>query len=84
MSCGNPGYKFLVEPHQNYSIAPKPLWMNQSGYTDFVATDARTGNYQSLPWGVFHPLYVSQSMGYYSGQPYVTGPWVRTDGRPRQ
>lgn len=83
MSCGQPGYRFLVDPSQVYTIAPHPLWQNAQGYNNFVATNARTGNYQSLPWGVFNPLFVSQAMGYYSGQPYVTGPWVKTDARKR-
>lgn len=81
MSCGQPGYRFLSDPQQVFTVAPYPLYQNTDGYTSYLATNARTGNYQTLPWGVFHPLYVSQAMGYNSGDPFVTGPWMRTDGR---
>lgn len=77
----SPPYGALLETRQVYTTSPAgPPWQNTVGYRDFIHLNARTGDYASYPWSVFHPLFVSAGLGYWSGGP--PGPWTRLDQRP--
>jgi len=65
LNCNTfPGYRFLIDPPQNYTVAPGPIWQNTQGYSEFTRLNARTGSYQTFPWSPFHPRDVSRAFGY--------------------
>lgn len=64
-------YGHLFRTNQPYTIAPFPTWRST------LDPAQPSGDYRSFPMASFHPLYVSNALGYYG----PSGAWAQLDQR---